>query len=174
VEDVEFRNLRVHTCRYSPDWWGAAEAISITALPRTPHTRVGRIQNIRFENIHCEGENGVVIYGDPGDRIEGLEFQKLHVGIRKETDWPIGVLDVRPFQGGYRPRGGPSIGEETPWGYPVACEPAVFFVGGASQVHFHEVTYAVSTKDRTSWRPIVTDDSMLAESLEIRERSLSI
>jgi hypothetical protein len=53
-------------------FWGAAEPIAITVLSRKPETQVGTIRNIRFSNIFCTGENGILLYGErPGliDRI---------------------------------------------------------------------------------------------------------
>lgn len=157
VEDIEFRDIRIQTQRYSPNWWGAGEAIYVTALPRTEKTEVGSIRNIRFHNIHCEGENGLVVYGDPGDRIRGLHFENVHIGILRHTKWPSGLLDLRPFQGGYAPRNASPAGEPTPWGYPAEREPAAFSFYGADDIQFNKLTGSLPENDPRKWELMHAD-----------------
>lgn len=65
IENVTFSNLTIDTRLFSREhFWGKAEPVSITALPRTASTQIGHIRNVLFHNIHCTGENGIVIYGD--------------------------------------------------------------------------------------------------------------
>lgn len=40
ISDVTFEHVSVSTRLYDPSWWGAAEPISITAVPRTPGGQV--------------------------------------------------------------------------------------------------------------------------------------
>lgn len=41
ISDVHFRNVSASTRLYHPSWWGAAEPIYVTAVPRNRTTQVG-------------------------------------------------------------------------------------------------------------------------------------
>lgn len=95
VEDVIYSNCIIETRRFSPDWWGTAEPIAITSLDRDLMTKSGRIKNIRFKNIVCRGENGVLIYGSKG-KIENISFEDVSVTLLKTSKWESGCYDLRP------------------------------------------------------------------------------
>jgi hypothetical protein len=101
IEHVLFSNLTIETRIFSPDYyWGKAEPIAITATRRTADTVAGRIRDVRFQNISCTGENGILIYGDSSRNISDLTFDGVRVHIRKTTDWPRNLHDLRPgFEG---------------------------------------------------------------------------
>ncbi len=143
VEDVAFERITIGTRRFAPDFWGAAEPVYVTALPRNRSTSVGTIRDIRFRDITCRSENGIVIYGDPCDRIRCLHFENVEIAITPSEKWESGVLDVRPFQDGYEPRGGEPASPRTPWGHVVRCEPAAFHCDGAKDVTFANVRWDV-------------------------------
>ena len=72
IENVTFSNITIETRHFSPaHWWGAAEPIAVTALKRKPETRIGRIRNVRFQNIRCRSENGILIHGEPSWQTDG-------------------------------------------------------------------------------------------------------
>lgn len=99
IENVTFSNLNIETRLFSKDhWWGKAEPIAITALNRNADTAVGHIRNIRFQNISCDGENGILIYGEPNRNIQDIHFDNVSVRLRKATDWPKDSLDLRPCE----------------------------------------------------------------------------
>lgn len=99
IENVTFSNLNIETRLFSKDhWWGKAEPIAITALNRNAGTAVGHIRNIRFQNISCDGENGILIYGEPSRNIQDIHFDNVSVRLRKVTDWPKDSLDLRPCE----------------------------------------------------------------------------
>jgi len=152
VHDVEFRDISISTQRFPPVWWGCGEGIYVTALPRNAQTEVGRITDVRFYNIKCEGENGVVLYGDPADRIEDLLFDKVNVGIVKRTEWPSGMFDLRPFQGNYAPKLAIPVGEKTPWGFLTSRPPAVFSIDGIKTIKARDLTYKLPVHDADGWR----------------------
>lgn len=100
IENVTFSNLNIDTRLFSQDhWWGKAEPIAITALKRNAGTSVGHIRNIRFQNINCSGENGILIYGDPSVNVQDIRFEGVTVHLHKKTDWPKGAIDLRPCEG---------------------------------------------------------------------------
>jgi len=154
VEDVEFRNISISTQRFAPVWWGCGEAIYVTSLPRNSQTDVGRITNVRFYHINCEAENGVVVYGDPDDRIDELVFEEVHVGIVKRTEWPSGMFDLRPFQDGYSPKEAIPVGDKTPWGFLAWRPQAVFSIEGVKTIKVKDLTYALQVRDAAEWKVV--------------------
>lgn len=140
VEDIEFTDIEVGTRRFAPMWWGAGEAIYVTALRRNDQTTVGSVRNIRFRNIRCRGENGIVIYGEPAGQVSDIALDNVTVEIVQETAWPAGQFDVRPCPQGYLPPGSQPIGEDTPWGRPATRECAIVSIDGAENVRLDRVT----------------------------------
>lgn len=99
VENILFSNITIHTQLHGPKWWGKAEPIYVTAIPRTKETKLGRVRNVRFSNILCKGENGVFIHGWEGRPIEDLVLDNVRIEVGKWTKWPGGFNDTRPGLG---------------------------------------------------------------------------
>lgn len=99
IENINFSNLNIQTKRMSNHWWGKAEPISITVLPRHEDTKVGTIKNVNFENINCCGENGIFVYACDKNKIEDISFKRIRVKIQKTTKWETDVWDLRPYFG---------------------------------------------------------------------------
>lgn len=100
IENVIFSNLNIGTRMFSKQhWWGAAEPIAITAVKRKESAEVGTIRNVRFQNINCDSENGILIYGDAGRNISDIFFENVTLNIGKKTDWPKEGHDLRPWPG---------------------------------------------------------------------------
>ena len=83
VENVTYSSCIVETRRFCPDWWGTAEPIVITTF-------------IRFRNITCKGENGVLIHGTEENMIEDVTFENVSVTMTKTSKWDCGLYDLRP------------------------------------------------------------------------------
>lgn len=98
VENVVFSNINITTRRFSHQWWGRAEAICVTALDRKPGVRHGKIKNIRFHNINCIGENGIVVYGTEDNKIEDITFSGVNLHLEKRSKWPVEGYDIRPCE----------------------------------------------------------------------------
>lgn len=96
VENVSFNNIIIETRRFCPDWWGSAEPIAVTAFRRDENTVCGHIKNIRFSNIICKGENGVLIHGTKDNPIENVHFENVQVTLNKTSKWDCGLYDLRP------------------------------------------------------------------------------
>ncbi len=96
VENIIFSDIVVNTQSHGPLWWGKAEPIYVTAVPRTAETKLGRIRNIRFSNILCRGENGVFLHGSKGHPLEDIVLDNVQIEIGKWTTWPGGFYDLRP------------------------------------------------------------------------------
>ncbi len=96
VEDVLFSNMIVQTRYFTPQWWGRAEPIYVTAIHRAPGTPLGRVRRVRFSNLLCRGENGVFICGSEDSPIEDLTLDRVRIEVVKDSKWPGGVHDRRP------------------------------------------------------------------------------
>lgn len=96
VENVTYSNCIIETRRFCPDWWGTAEPIVITTFNRDVNTKSGKIKNVRFYNITCKGENGVLIHGTEENMIENVSFEKVNVTLTKTSKWDCGLYDLRP------------------------------------------------------------------------------
>ncbi len=96
VENVTYSNIIIETRRFCEDWWGTAEPITITAFRRDENTKCGHVKNIRFFNITCKGENGVLLHATKDNPIENVSFEKVSVELSKTSKWPCGMYDLRP------------------------------------------------------------------------------
>lgn len=96
VENVTYSNCIIETRRFSPDWWGTAEPIVITSLNRDRTVKAGKVKNVRFRNIVCKGENGVLIRGTAENPVEDIVFEGVSVTVTKTSKWDCGLYDLRP------------------------------------------------------------------------------
>jgi polygalacturonase len=111
VSRVEFRDIRFTSSHFSAPWWGAGEAISLTAIPRTPATAVGTIRGVRIRNVSGRAENSVRVSGSPVSRIQDVELENVAVVLDRWTKYPGGFWDNRPTtaQSGIEPHGTPAF-----------------------------------------------------------------
>jgi len=96
VENVIFSDVILRTQLYSLDWWGMAEPIYVTAVPRYPQTKVGKIKNITFRNIQGTAEHGIFIAGSPDSVVENLVFDNVDLTIDSWTNFEGDFNDYRP------------------------------------------------------------------------------
>lgn len=97
IENALFSNINIDTRHFSGEhWWGGAEPIAVTALPRKESTTLGHIKNVRFTNINCCSENGILIYGDTPDRIQNITFENVSLKLEAKTNWKRNYHDLRP------------------------------------------------------------------------------
>lgn len=100
IENVLFHNLIIGTRLFHGDvFWGKAEPIAITVMRRKPDTSVGTIRNIRFSNVLCEAENGILLYGEAPGHIENIRFTDCALHLRRQSHHPLGLHDLRPTIG---------------------------------------------------------------------------
>lgn len=98
VKNVSFSNITIRTRRFSPAWWGTAEPIYITSVNRDQDVVSGSIEQVRFSNIFCEGENGVLLYADQKGKIRNIFLDGLTLCLKQESVWPHRGYDLRPCQ----------------------------------------------------------------------------
>ena len=79
LENLTFDNIRIETKLRTGDWWGNGEPIHISAIRGNADksVKLGRIKNVRFSNITCRSENGILLYGTEESPLEDVEFHNL-------------------------------------------------------------------------------------------------
>lgn len=96
VYNVLFKDITFVSRYHSDPWWGRGEAISLTAIPRTPDTKVGTIHDIKFENIKGLAENSARINGTEESRIRNIELENVAITLDRWTSYPGRLFDNRP------------------------------------------------------------------------------
>ncbi len=96
ISNVVFRDIKFVSRYHSDPWWGRGEAISFTAIPRTPATDLGTLRNVIVENVHGKAENSIRVNGTPQSRIENVLFKDVSVKFARWTQYAGGVYDNRP------------------------------------------------------------------------------
>ena len=97
IHDIIFSNIVINTQLHSAWWWGKAEPICITHMPRDAETKLGKVSNITFSNIICNSENSIYIHGWKDNPVEDIVLDNVKVTIDKKTDWPGGWYDDDPI-----------------------------------------------------------------------------
>jgi len=96
VYNVLFRDIRFTARYFSAPWWGRGEAISFTAIPRTPETELGRIHDVKVENVVGRAENSIRIDGHTRGHVSDILLDRVDVTFERWTRYPGGVFDNRP------------------------------------------------------------------------------
>lgn len=96
VFNVVFRDITFVARHFSAPWWGRGEAISFTAIPRTPETRLGTLHHITVERVNGRAENSVRIEGSPQARAHDIVLRRVNISLGRWTRYPGGVFDNRP------------------------------------------------------------------------------
>ncbi len=98
IENMTFTNLIIQTRLHTGDWWGQGEPIHLSAIRVTPVVKLGKLKNIKFSNIICQGENGIIIYGSEERAIEDVTFTGLTFLFTNSplNDIAGGNIDLRP------------------------------------------------------------------------------
>ncbi|HEX4055513.1 MAG TPA: glycosyl hydrolase family 28 protein [Tepidisphaeraceae bacterium] len=107
IENVIFSNIVVETKFQPHKWWGAGEPIQVTCFPRTAETKLGHVRNIRFSNVICRGENGLVFQGWPSSPLQDIVLDNVTLELTKAAPGVGGFYDLRPqgiFKGVYQTR----------------------------------------------------------------------
>ena len=97
LENITFSNMYIETKLRTGDWWGNGEPIHISAIRGKEKVPLGKIHNIRFNNIICKGENGMLLYGTDESTIEDVSFNGISFELTdsKLNDVAGGNIDLR-------------------------------------------------------------------------------
>lgn len=98
IENLTFSNMIIETRLHTGDWWGNGEPIHLSAVRLTKDVPLGGIRNIKFENIICRGEAGMLVYGSEESIIENVSFRdvQFHITDSRLNDVAGGNIDLRP------------------------------------------------------------------------------
>jgi len=97
LENISFTNMYIQTVLHTGDWWGNGEPIHISAVRGKPDVKLGIIKNVRFNNIICKGENGMIVYGSDEATIDDISFDNVSFEFTdsKLNDVAGGNVDLR-------------------------------------------------------------------------------
>jgi len=105
IRNILFSNIVIETRLFTGGWWGAGEPIHVSAIAQTEGARVGRIDNVRFDNIVAEGEAGIILYGAEESPLTDIVLSNVRLVVRAgplSTSYG-GNIDLRPaWSGGTR------------------------------------------------------------------------
>lgn len=96
VYNVEFNDITFVSRYHSDPWWGRGEAISITAIPRTPETKLGSMHHISFKNIKGRSENSARINGTKESIIKNITMDNVAITMDRRTTYTGNLFDNRP------------------------------------------------------------------------------
>ncbi len=96
VYNITFKDINLVSRYHSDPWWGRGDAISFTAIPRTPETKIGAIHDIVIENVTGTSENSVRFWGTKESRIKNIKLKNVEVTLDKTTAYKGGLYDNRP------------------------------------------------------------------------------
>jgi hypothetical protein len=96
VSDVVFSDIRFTAQYQAAPWWGRGEAISFTALRRTPGAGIGAIDGVQVRNVVGRAENSIRINGSPESRIRNVTLDNVAVALDRWTKYPGEIFDNRP------------------------------------------------------------------------------
>ena len=98
VENIVFSNLTVETYLRDGPWWGKAEPVYITSIPRRKETRAGSVRNVRVSNVVSDAEGPVFVYASHGGTVENVILDGLNLSVSggKGSAAVGGNFDLQP------------------------------------------------------------------------------
>jgi hypothetical protein len=96
VYNIKFKDITFQSRYYSDIWWGRGEAISFTAIPRLPETKLGVMHHVTVQNVTGHAENSVRVRGCEASRPHDIVLDHVGVTLDRWTRYKGGVYDNRP------------------------------------------------------------------------------
>ncbi len=101
IFNIDFRDITFNSHYFGDPWWGRGEAISFTAIPRTPATKPGTLHHVAVTNVTGHAENSARIRGfrpAPGapSTIHNIAFTNVALTLDRTTHFPGALYDNRP------------------------------------------------------------------------------
>ncbi|NEG79031.1 polygalacturonase [Bifidobacterium avesanii] len=103
ARNIAFRDVTITTRTFSKEWWGSAEALYLTLLPRDEHTDLNGcvIENVTFERISGDCGYGLFACAEDPRAIRNVVLRD--VSLRAANPFGSAAeFDVRPWKGGDR------------------------------------------------------------------------
>jgi polygalacturonase len=97
LENINISNVVIETKLRTGDWWGNGEPIHISAIRGKDSVKLGKIKNVKFDNITCKGENGFLLFGTEESFLENVTFKDITFELvdSKLNDEAGGNIDLR-------------------------------------------------------------------------------
>jgi polygalacturonase len=98
IENLVFSNIIIETRLHTGDWWGQGDPIHLSAVRLLKDVAPGTIRNVKFQNVLCKGESGIVVFGTEESVIEDVSFNNvsLHITASPLDAVAGGNFDLRP------------------------------------------------------------------------------
>ena len=98
IENMVFSNIIIHTRLHTGDWWGNGEPIHLSAVRLLNDVLPGHIRNVKFQNITCESEAGILLYGTGESVLDQVSFDNVSLHIKESplNNVAGGNIDLRP------------------------------------------------------------------------------
>ena len=114
VHHIVFRDITLTSRFYGDPWWGRGEAISFTAIPRNPATKVGALHDVTVTNVTGHAENSVRVCGSEQSRVHDIVLDRVSVTLERTTQFKGALFDNRPTtaQPGIEPHDTPGFSVE--------------------------------------------------------------
>jgi hypothetical protein len=96
ISNIDFRDITFTSRFYGDPWWGRGEAISFTAIPRSPASKPGTLHHVTVTNVTGHAENSVRVCGSAGSRIHDVTFDKVAITLARTTQFKGALYDNRP------------------------------------------------------------------------------
>lgn len=98
VTNVAFSDITVETRLFKGPWWGKAEPVYVTSVPRDEETDLRAVRNVRFSNVSAQCEIGVLVYGHENATIENVRLDGVRLDVRDSPAAAAvgGNLDLQP------------------------------------------------------------------------------
>jgi Glycosyl hydrolases family 28 len=146
IYNIDYRDIEFTSRFYSDPWWGRGEAISFTAIPRTPTSKPGTLHHVTVTNVIGHAENSVRIRGSEQSRIHDITLDNVAITLDRTTQFKGNLYDNRPTTAipAIEPHGTPGFSIEHADN--VTLHNCKVAWGANSPDYF---TYAVEAKDTT-------------------------
>ena len=105
IKNVVFKDSKLETHAYGPDWWGHGEALHVTAASwdhpegstdgNPERLLEGTVENILFENLDITTEAATLIWAQRPGLINGVKFKDISVRMKSTETWEPRI-DLRP------------------------------------------------------------------------------
>lgn len=98
LENVVFSDVTVETGLLPGPWWGKAEPIYVTSIPRDDDADPGPVRNVRFSNVVARSENGALVYAHEDADVRNVRLDGVRVAISRgeHADSVGGNVDLQP------------------------------------------------------------------------------
>lgn len=150
VYNIAFRNILINGTRLWPvGWWGAAEPLYLSSVPRDAGGTVGRTYNISFVNISAFSQGPAVLNGAaPGQTLQDITLSNVSIVIDRWQNWNYSDTSI--------PASPPCIDYEPSGAVPVQRVPLTgwmpgMYVAGVQGLLLDNVHISFNTSDAQSY-----------------------